>query len=319
MSLTLIVPIISFAAVAGVVGVLAFVFRDAGPNSSNRLDVLIGKKRKDDGSADILKKSAFESDKRSLLELLVPKIPSLEKLFEQAEANIKPGALFITAAILAAGGLTVSWLARVPWFLAPLAGLVMFTIPFLWLLWKRGSRLKKFAAQMPDAMELLARALRAGQSLGAGLHTVSEEMPNPIAKEFGRVYEEQNLGIPLEEAMTGMCERVPNLDLRFFVTSVAIQRQTGGDMAEILDKIGYVIRERYRILGQVKALTGEGRLSGIVLLALPFALFGFMLHIKPDYVEMLWTDPLGIKMSVGALVLQLLGAICIKKIVDIKV
>jgi tight adherence protein B len=319
MSLTVIVPLVSFLAVGGLVGLLAFVLRDGGPNSSNRLDVLIGKKRKDDAQADILKKSAFENDKRSLLEFLTPKIPSLEKLFEQAEANIKPGALFMTAALLAVGGMTASWLARVPWFLAPLAGLVMFTVPFLWLLWKRSRRMKKFASQMPDAMELLARALRAGQSLGAGLHTVSEEMPNPIAKEFGRVYEEQNLGIPLEEAMTSMCDRVPNLDLRFFVTSVAIQRQTGGDMAEILDKIGYVIRERYRILGQVKALTGEGRLSGIVLIALPFALFGFMLHIKPDYVEKLWTDPLGIKMSVGALVLQVLGAICIKKIVDIKV
>ncbi len=319
MNLTLIVPIVSFVAVAGVVGLLAFVFRDNGQKPNARLDVLIGKKRKDDAQTEILKKSAFESDKRSLLVMLTPKIPSLEKLFEQAEANIKPGALFLTATVLAVGGMTASWLAHVPWFLAPLAGLVMFTIPFLWLLWKRSSRLKKFAAQMPDAMELLARALRAGQSLGAGLHTVSEEMPNPIAKEFGRVYEEQNLGIALEEAMMNMCERVPNLDLRFFVTSVAIQRQTGGDMAEILDKIGYIIRERYRILGQVKALTGEGRLSGIVLIALPFALFGFMLHIKPDYVEKLWTDPLGIKMSVGALVLQVLGAICIKKIVDIKV
>jgi tight adherence protein B len=319
MNLTVIVPLISFVAVAGLVGLLAFVFRDGGASSSSRLDVLVGKKRKDDGSADILKKSAFDSDKKSLVELLTPNIPSLEKLFEQAEANIKPGALFGAAALLAVFGVTLSWLAKVPWFLAPLAGLVLFTIPFLWLLWKRSRRLKKFAGQMPDAMELLARALRAGQSLGAGLHTVSEEMPNPIAKEFGRVYDEQNLGIPLEEAMQGMCERVPNLDLRFFVTSVAIQRQTGGDMAEILDKIGYVIRERYRILGQVKALTGEGRLSGVVLIGLPFALFGFMLHIKPDYVEALWTHPTGIKMSVVALVLQVLGAICIKKIVDIKV
>ena len=141
----------------------------------------------------------------------------------------------------------------------------------------------------------------------------------PIAAEFGRVYEEQNLGIPLEEAMRNMCERVPNLDLRFFVTSVAIQRQTGGDLVEILDKIGYVIRERYRILGQVKALTGEGRLSGVVLIALPFVLFLMMLHLKPDYVKVLWTTPQGIKMSVFALLMQLVGAAVIKKIVDIKV
>jgi tight adherence protein B len=148
---------------------------------------------------------------------------------------------------------------------------------------------------------------------------VAEEMPSPICDEFGRVYEEQNLGIPIEDAMKAMCDRVPNMDLRFFVTSVAIQRQTGGDLAEILDKIGYVVRERYRILGQVQALTGEGRLSGVVLIALPFALFAFMLHIKPDYVEALWTKPLGIKMSIFAIIAQILGAITIKKIVDIKV
>jgi tight adherence protein B len=221
--------------------------------------------------------------------------------------------------VLALLGATGSWLARVPWFLAPLAGVVMFFIPFLWLLNKRRVRLKKFAAQLPDALELVARALRAGHSLAAGMHVVAEEMPSPVADEFGRVYEEQNLGIPIEDSMRNICERVPNLDLRFFVTSVAIQRQTGGDLAEILDKIGYVIRERYRILGQVKALTAEGRLSGVVLIALPFLLFLVMLHIKPDYIQLLWTDPLGIKMAVGGLIAQILGALVIKKIVDIKV
>ena len=195
----------------------------------------------------------------------------------------------------------------------------MFSFPWVWLWWKRRSRLNKFASQLPDAMELVARALRAGHSLAAGMHVVAEEMPPPVSDEFGRVYEEQNLGIALEDAMKGMCDRVPNLDLRFFVTSVAIQRQTGGDLAEILDKIGYVIRERYRILGAVKALTAEGRLSGVVLIALPFVLFLVMLHIKPDYVAMLWSEPIGIQMSLFALGMQVLGALVIKKIVDIKV
>src|SRR5207237_9140755 len=127
------------------------------------------------------------------------------------------------------------------------------------------------------------------------------------------------LGISVDDSLKNLCERVPNLDLRFFVTSVLIQRQTGGDLAEILDKIGYVIRERFRILGQVKALTAEGRLSGVILIALPFGLFLLMLHMKPDYVSLLWTDPLGIQMSIFALIMQVLGALCIKKIVDIKV
>jgi len=192
-------------------------------------------------------------------------------------------------------------------------------VPFAWLLNKRRSRMAHFASQLPDALELVARALRAGHSLAAGMHVVAEEMPAPVADEFLRVYEEQNLGIPIEDALKGMCDRVPNLDLRFFVTSVLIQRQTGGDLAEILDKIGYVIRERFRILGQVKALTAEGRLSGVILIALPFGLFLIMLHIKPEYVEKLWTHELGIKMSVFALIMQLLGAVVIRKIVNIKV
>jgi len=204
-------------------------------------------------------------------------------------------------------------------FVAPVGGVLFFALPWLWLWNKRRGRLKKFASQLSDALELVARALRAGHSLGAGMHVVAEEMPSPIADEFSRVFEEQNLGIPIEESMRSMCERVPNLDLRFFVTSVAIQRQTGGDLAEILDKIGYVIRERFRILGQVKALTGEGRLSGVVLIALPFALFAFMLNTKPDYVETLWTTDLGKKMSAAAIVAQILGALTIRKIVNIKV
>jgi len=207
----------------------------------------------------------------------------------------------------------------VPWFFAPLAGVVLFLIPLMWLLNKRRSAPENFASQLPDALELVARALRPGTALAAGMHVVAEEMPSPVCDEFGRVYEEQNLGIVIEDSMRSMASGCRTLDLRFFVTSVAIQRQTGGDLSEILDKIGYVIRERYRILGQVKALTGEGRLSGVVLIALPFVLFLVMLHIKPDYVEALWTDPLGIKMSIFGVVTQILGAITIKKIVDIKV
>jgi tight adherence protein B len=242
----------------------------------------------------------------------------VSKMFEQADLKIQPSVLFGIALGLAFVGGLMSTLA-VNIFVAPVGAAVLFSIPFIWLWWKRSARLKKFGAQLPEAMELVARALRAGHSLAAGLHVVSDEMPEPISKEFGRVYEEQNLGVSLEDALNHMCDRVPNLDLRFFVTSVNIQRQTGGDLAEILDRIGHVIRERFKILGQVKALTAEGRLSGIVLIALPIGLFLMMLHMKPDYVRLLWTDEMGIQMSVGAIILMIVGSYCIKKIVDIKV
>ncbi|HEV3203297.1 MAG TPA: type II secretion system F family protein [Gemmataceae bacterium] len=315
MNLAIIVP---FVVVLALVGLLAFVFRDsAGGKSGDRLDVLVGKRRTD-GQMDLLKKLDFDMDKKTLLEAFTSRMPNLQKFFEQADYN-KPNQLLIVGSVAAVLTMTGSWLAHVPVYFVPVVGVLMFLAPWVWLWNRRRARLKKFASQLPDALELVARALRAGHSLAAGMHVVAEEMPLPISIEFGRVYEEQNLGISLEDALRNMTERVPNLDLRFFVTTVAIQRQTGGDLSEILDKIGYVVRERYRILGQVKALTAEGRLSGVVLIALPFVLFLVMLHLKPDYVAVLWTDKQGIKMSIFALIMQLLGAAVIKKIVDIKV
>jgi tight adherence protein B len=315
----LVISVLAFAGVSAVVGLLAFVLNDNGNKAADRLDSLTGRKKKEDEGTTILKKTAIERDKKSLLEALTPNLPSLSKIIVQADVHIRASTLFGIGLLLAALGTTASCMMGVKIYLAPIAGLIMFTIPFCWLLTKRAMRLAKFSSQLPDALELVARALRAGHSLAAGMHVVAEEMPPPVSEEFNRVYEEQNLGISVEDSLKGMCERVPNLDLRFFVTSVLIQRQTGGDLAEILDKIGYVIRERFRILGQVKALTAEGRLSGIILIALPFGLFLLMMHIKYDYVEKLWTHELGIKMSVYALIAQLLGALVIRKIVNIKV
>ena len=308
-----------FIAASAIVGVLFFIFGEGQAKTTERLDMLTGRRRKDDEATNILKKTAIDRDKKSLLEALTPNIPTVQKLIVQADANITPSTFVAISVIFGLLGFTASWLAGVKVYFAPLLGILLALVPFAWLLHKRASRLKTFASQLPEALELVARALRAGHSLAAGLHVVAEEMPAPISDEFNRVYEEQNLGIPIEEALKNMCDRVPNLDLRFFVTSVCIQRMTGGDLAEILDKIGYVIRERFRILGQVKALTAEGRLSGVILIALPFVLFLIMLHIKYDYVEKLWTHPLGIKMSLASLFMQFVGALVIRKIVNIKV
>jgi tight adherence protein B len=309
-----------FAGVAGLVGAVAFLMRGSGNDRvTERLDQLVGRGGPKDSSADLLLRQALNDvDRKTLLERFTPEFLKVSKTFEQADVNMKPSVLFgVSLALAAAGGIASLMLVNV--YVAPVGALVMFTMPWGWLYMKRAGRLKKFASQLPDAMELVARALRAGHSLAAGLHVVAEEMPDPVAKEFRRVYEEQNLGISLEDALDNMCNRVPNLDLRFFVTSVNIQRQTGGDLAEILDRIGHVIRKRFKILGQVKALTAEGRLSGIVLIAMPIGLFLMMLYMKPDYIQLLWTEPMGVKMSIGAIVLMLIGSYAIKKIVDIKV
>ena len=316
----ILIAIMAFVGVTVLVGTLALVLTGNDSERMNsRLDTLTGKRSKADKSASILRKAAFEHDKKSLVEKFSFKMPSLDRLFQQADCHISPSILLGVGILLGVIGGTASWLLTGKWYLAPLGALIMFTVPWAWLWNKRRLRLKKFAGQLSDALELVARALRAGHSLAAGMHVVAEEMPAPIADEFNRVYEEQNLGIPLDESLRNLTDRVPNLDLRFFVTSVLVQRQTGGDLAEILDKIGYVIRERYRILGQVAALTAEGRLSGMVLLALPFGLFIMMLHMKPDYVAKLWQHPIGIQMSVAAIIAQIVGALVIKKIIDIKV
>lgn len=316
----MILPLLIGGLVIAAVALLLIALRggDEG-KASERLDQLVGRNLRKDSSADLLLKQALqEVDKKNFLDRITPEFFNLTKMFEQADANIKPSALFGISLGLAGLGAALSvWAVNL--YVAPIGALLCFSLPWLWLYMKRANRLKAFAAQLSDALELVARALRAGHSLAAGMHVVAEEMPAPISKEFGRVYEEQNLGIPLEEALRGMCERVPNLDLKFFVTSVAIQRQTGGDLAEILDRIGHVIRERFKILGQVKALTAEGRLSGVVLIALPIGLFLMMMYMKPDYIELLWKEPMGIKMSIGAVILMILGSIAIKKIVDIKV
>jgi tight adherence protein B len=318
----LILAFLVFVGVTGLVGAVSFlVFRGGGGGRmSDRLDALVGRGgRSKDSSTDLMIKQALlEVGQQNLLEKLTPEFFKVSRMFEQADVKLRPSALFgIALGCGFVGGLISTLLVDI--YFAPVGALVLFSCPFVWLYWKRVTRLKKFAAQLPEAMELVARALRAGHSLAAGLHVVADEMPEPISKEFGRVYEEQNLGVSLEDALMHMCDRVPNLDLRFFVTSVNIQRQTGGDLAEILDRIGHVIRERFKILGQVKALTAEGRLSGVVLIALPIGLFLMMLHMKPDYVRLLWTDPQGKIMSLGAIFLMILGSYVIKKIVDIKV
>ncbi len=203
--------------------------------------------------------------------------------------------------------------------IAPGVFLFVAALPFIYAFWIRGRRLKKFGSQLIEALDLICQALRAGQSLPAGIQLVAQQMAEPLGPEFKRAYEEQNLGVALEDSLHNMTERVPNLDLRFFVTSVILQRQTGGDLAEILDKIGSLIRERYIIWGQIQALTGEGRLSGIVLLALPPTLFLTMLKLNYDYVMMLFEDPLGQQMLVFGIIMQILGAALIKKIITIKV
>ena len=258
-------------------------------------------------------------DSSNLLSKLLGKMPALADYLEQADVKIQP-AQFVFICLACFGlGIVACVVTPVPMLLGPILGALLVGLPIGWVMFKRKRRLAKFGLQMPEALELLGRSLRAGHSLNAGFGLVASEMDAPLATEFGRAFEEQNLGIPLDEAIEEMAERVPNMDLRFFATAVVLQRQTGGDLAEILDKIGHLIRERLQIVGQIQALTGEGRMSGAVLLAMPPVLFLVMLKLNYEYVMMLFTDEIGRYLLCAALVTQLLGAIAIKKIITIKV
>ncbi|NOY42016.1 MAG: type II secretion system F family protein [Planctomycetes bacterium] len=256
---------------------------------------------------------------KSGIEAVLSNWLNLSRLFQQAEVDMSVAKFAGICLGIGTAAASLSGYAGLHLGIAPVVGLSFGTLPLLWLLHRRKRRFKRFAAQLSDALELIARALRAGHSLAAGFHLVCQESSDPIAKEFGQVFEEQNLGIPFEEALENLTERIPNLDLKFFATAIILQRQTGGDLAEILDKIGRLIRERFQIRGQVQALTGEGRLSGVVLLALPPVLFVTVYRMNPEYLMLLFTDELGKKMLVGGIVMQVIGALVIRKIVNIRV
>ncbi len=307
--------------VAAMVGAAAMAFRGPGDAvAEDRLSILTGAKKKGgaESEATLLSGTSFD-ESRSIADDILEKFGNIGNIMDQADVSMS-GAKFLTICVIAAAvGAAVCMVAPVPKWLLPVFALSTGVIPVVWLLMKRKKRMAKFNQQLPEALELLSRSLRAGHSLAAGMGLVASEMQDPISREFGRAFEEQNLGITLDEALDDMTVRVPNMDLRFFATAVMLQRQTGGDLAEILDKIGKLIRERFKLAGQIQALTGEGRLSGIVLLALPPTLFAVMLYLNNEYAMVLFKDETGRMLMGAALVLQLVGALVIRKIINIKV
>jgi tight adherence protein B len=319
----LIISILAFFAVAGFVGAAALWFRgEETTRSEDRLAELTASKA-GSGNKNILQNSGvlmqpLDATQGALAEFL-SRFSQISLLFVQANTTLTPAKFCVISGVMGlAGAIAAGATGLNPGFM-PLFFVCAALLPLFWLLMRRRRRLHKFGKQLPDALELIARALRAGHSLGAGFSLVSTEMAAPIGIEFQRCYEEQNLGIALDESLKNLTDRVPNLDLKFFCTALVLQRQTGGDLAEILDKIGSLIRERFKIFGQVQALTGEGRLSGIVLLGLPPVLFATVYYLNPEYITVLFTDPMGKKMLAGAVVMQLLGALVIRKIVNIRV
>lgn len=256
---------------------------------------------------------------QSLLGRMLQRFENLPLLFRQADSPLRIEQ-FIVLCMLSAAAIFILLFALQRTVPVLIGGAVTaFLLPWCWLLLRRRSRLKSFEKQLPDALELLSRALRAGNSLAAGLNAVASEMPQPIAGEFRAVHDEQNLGLPIDQALRNMLLRVPNMDLQFFVTAVSIQRQAGGDLAEILGKISSLVRERFKILGQVRALTGEGRMSGVVLMALPIVLFLGVYFLNREYIMLLFNEEIGRQMIYAAIASQIVGGYVIHRIVNIRV
>jgi tight adherence protein B len=242
----------------------------------------------------------------------------LERLMLQANLTWKMGTFLSVTTLSGLVGLGVGLMKWGVWGGLAGGGLGVL-IPYKVLVRKRKRRLRKFEKQLPDALDLLARGLRAGQTFPAGLQQVAKEMADPLGTEFFKTFAEFSHGMDLNNALLSLCDRVELRDLSFFTTAVAIQRETGGNLTEILEKISVLIRERFKLRNQVKALTAEGRLSGLILILLPPVLSAILMAINPEYESQLFHHHLGRIMCGAAVGFQLMGIMLIFKIVNIKV
>ncbi|MDQ3918019.1 MAG: type II secretion system F family protein [Acidobacteriota bacterium] len=242
----------------------------------------------------------------------------LRRVIDQADLNITVTRLLMFSAMAGILGALAASMLTPMWVVAVAAGLAA-AIPFIHVFWKRSQRLRSFLELLPDALDLMSRALQAGHAFPEALHMVSTEMPEPIATEFRKTYEEQNLGLSLKLALENLAERVPLLDLRLCITAILIQRETGGNLAEVLEKVAYTIRERFRILEDLKTLTTSSRMSAWILCGLPIFIAVAVTVMNPEYMSVLWSDPRGHTLLAVAVALQITGMLVIRKILRIKI
>ena len=243
----------------------------------------------------------------------------IAKLIEQAGSRAG-----VSTVILAALGLGALVAFTASALLRDVVGLIPgfalgAAVPFLVLLRKRSVRVRKFEEQFPEALDLLSRAIKAGHAFQTAMGMVADEGAEPMGPEFRKTFEEQNYGLPLKDALNNLATRMPLIDVRFFATAVLIQRETGGNLSEILDNLAYVVRERFKILRQVRVYTAHGRMTGYVLLALPAFLALALMFINPEHMNVLFTERTGRMMIAATVVMQTIGYLWIRKIVTIEV
>jgi len=247
------------------------------------------------------------------------RVSQLQKMLAQGNVDVRAGnflmlcavsALLLAAiAVIAGGQLLFGWAGA----------LIGFFIPYAYASHMRTKRFQKFEETFPAAIDTLARAVRAGHAFTTALEMIANEVAEPVAGEFRQLFEEQKFGLPVRDALLNLAERIPLVDVKFFVTAVMLQRETGGNLAEILDNLSYVIRERFKILRQVRVHTAQGRLTMVLLMSLPPTIVVAMLVLNPGFIRPLFTDPIGHVLIVGGITLQTMGYFVIRKIIRIQV
>ncbi len=244
---------------------------------------------------------------------------AISRWIEQSGMKVSVSGVFLVAAGLAVIMSFVATMATRTSLSMPIGFALGFAMPFLVLRIKRTRRLRAFEEAFPEALDLISRALKAGHAFATGLKMVADEMDEPVGPEFRKTFDEQNFGLPMKDALENLTLRIPILDVRFFATAVLIQRETGGNLSEILENLAHVVRERFKILRQVRVYTAHGRLTGYVLLALPAFLGVALSFINPEHMNLLFRERMGQMMLVGAMVMQFIGYMWIKQVVKIEV
>jgi tight adherence protein B len=245
----------------------------------------------------------------------------LQELIEQAGMKWSTSRFVNTTLIAIVGGWAFAWMLLPPnmqrfsYLIALGAG----TFPLMYVVRKRNARMRRFEELFPDSLEFVARSMRAGHAFSVSLEMIHREFQEPLSGEFRRTFEEHNLGLPLDMALQKMAQRIPSLDVHFFVSAVLLQKRTGGNLAEILDKLAYVIRERFKLRGRIRAISAHGRMTGLALTCIPIGVGVIMFYVNPDYAKFFFLDDVGNIMLACAVALQIIGYLVIKQIVKIEV
>jgi tight adherence protein B len=243
----------------------------------------------------------------------------LSRMIEQSGTESTLGVFILLSIVLASGGFVIGlWVASNA-LLSLIIAFFLGVFPFLYVYLKKKRRMEKFQRQLPDALDLIARALKAGHAFIGGLKMVGDELGEPVGTEFEKTLHEINFGSGIPEALKGLTQRVDCPDLRFFIISVIIQRETGGNLAEILAKIAYLIRERFKLQNRVQVLSAEGKLSAIILIAIPFVIALALSVLNPVYIKTLFVDPVGKALVAFALLMMAIGIVVMKRMIEIKV